>query len=59
MTRLEMIREWFERHRDDYCDCQSSPPKAWAEHMEELLAALGLPPRPRAEQEGAKHGAKK
>ena len=37
--RLQEIREWYARHRDDY-DSQSphSPPRKWSEYFAELLA---------------------
>lgn len=35
------IREWFARHREDYCpiDCPHGnlPPKVWAEYFQWLL----------------------
>jgi hypothetical protein len=37
MPSSDPIREWFERHREDYCDCVGSPPRAWAEYMSLLL----------------------
>lgn len=37
----QIIREWFERHRKDYCarDLQA-PPLVWSEYFQWLLDAL-------------------
>jgi hypothetical protein len=43
-TSAADIREWFERHRHDQCNCQSGPPFVWAEYMDILLTMAGAPP---------------
>ena len=34
------IREWFERHRHDYCSHHQAPPLVWSEYFERLLHLL-------------------
>ena len=34
---MEYLRDWFARHRDDYCSHDASPPHAWSEYFEWLL----------------------
>jgi len=46
-TEFDRIRDWFERHRNDYCDCQGSPPAVWSTYMALLLTACGAPPKVR------------
>ncbi len=36
--RLQQIREWYSRHRNDYDHKSlSSPPKVWSEYFNDLL----------------------
>ena len=40
--QLSHIKEWFIRHRRDYCDHCAGPPLAWSEYFAWLLAELEL-----------------